>query len=115
MYRRRKGSVMVTVLLIFILIVALAFVIYQNSMSNLREAKHQEQKLEAYYLARSGLEIGLSALFVEDSTTSETLFSQFPTTIKEPALLNESNTTDTTKAITDPNKSFLKKRRIHLD
>lgn len=43
--RSRKGSVMIVVLGIFILLVGFAFAVYYNSSNNLKEAKHQEKQL----------------------------------------------------------------------
>lgn len=65
-------------------------------MSNLREARHQEQKLEAYYLARSGLEVGLSGIFQDYLKNGKptNLFKEFKlntSTVKKDSLSEDNS------------------------
>lgn len=60
--KNRKGSVLVAVMCIFVLISAFAIIIFQYSMNNLQQAKIQEENMRAYYLAYSGCELTYVAL-----------------------------------------------------
>lgn len=60
--KNRSGSVFVFVLIIFLTLSVFATSIIFVFNSNLRQAKHQQDSLEAYYLAYSGAEMGYAAL-----------------------------------------------------
>lgn len=59
---KRKGSLLVSVLAIFVLISMFALLIYTLSSTNLKQAKRQEENMHAYYLAYSACELSYSAL-----------------------------------------------------
>lgn len=62
---KRRGSVLIAVLCIFILVSAFALIVYSYSMSNLNQAKIQEENMHAYYLAYSGCELTYALLIEE--------------------------------------------------
>lgn len=91
MYKKRKGSLLVNVLLVFVLIVAFSVIIYTNSTTNLKEAKYDEQRKEAYYLAKSGLEMGLSSFFTKVNPANDaekTFFDNLVTTSLSGGVVN---------------------------
>lgn len=58
----RKGSIFVFVFVIFLTLSIIASSVIYVFNSNLKQAKHQQDSLEAYYLAYSGVEMGYAAL-----------------------------------------------------
>lgn len=58
----RKGSVLVYVLIIFLIIVTITSTVAFLFTSNLRMAGNQEENLRAHYLALSGVDITISTL-----------------------------------------------------
>lgn len=59
---KRSGSVFVFVFIIFLTLSIFATSVIFVFNSNLKQAKHQQDSLEAYYLAYSGVEMGYAAL-----------------------------------------------------
>ncbi len=60
--RNSKGSAIMLVLFVFVFLMITATTVLSIHGNNLRQAKKQEQSMEAYYLAYSGCEIGWEAL-----------------------------------------------------
>lgn len=60
--KNRRGSIFVFVFVIFLTLSIFATSVIYVFNSNLRQAKHQQDTLEAYYLAYSGAEMGYAAL-----------------------------------------------------
>lgn len=60
--RNRKGSVLAFVLGIFFIVTIIAFSVIFIFNTNLKQAKHQQDRMEAYYLAYSGAELAYAAL-----------------------------------------------------
>lgn len=63
--RNSKGSAIMLVLFVFVFLMITATTVLSIHGNNLRQAKKQEQSMEAYYLAYSGCEIGWQALLAE--------------------------------------------------
>lgn len=60
--KNRKGGVLAFVLIIFLIVTIIASSILYIFNTNLKQAKHQQDRMEAYYLAYSGAEIAYAAL-----------------------------------------------------
>lgn len=68
-----NGSILIVVLLTFVILSILTMsIIYINS-ANTRETVSQIESMQAYYLAYSGIEIGYSALMMDNGQ----LFNEF--------------------------------------
>lgn len=72
-----RGSGLITVL--YIMIVVVVFVTSLGSMfsNNLRQAVAQEKNMEAYYLSLSGIDIAMSALLQKDAKAETLLDLKF--------------------------------------
>lgn len=64
--KSNTGSALMTVIIIFITLILLTISIVYLMQSNLKQARHQENMIEAYYLSYSGIEIGYAALVDND-------------------------------------------------
>lgn len=62
----RKGSALAIVLFVFVFVSIISTMVFRVYMNNLHQAKHQEFKVEAYYLAHSGIELAYAALMQLD-------------------------------------------------
>lgn len=62
----RKGNALVFVLIAFMIVSIFAFSILSIFNNNLKQAKHQQDSLEAYYLAYSGIELTFAYLMEYD-------------------------------------------------
>ena len=65
--KNRRGSVFVFVFIIFLTLSIFATSVIYVFNTNLKQAKHQQDSLEAYYLAYSGAEMGYAALLANSS------------------------------------------------
>lgn len=65
-YKRRKGSAYIYVLVVFVFISLLSAVAINVSRWNLHDTVLQQQRMKAYYLTRSGIDVSLAALLQED-------------------------------------------------
>jgi hypothetical protein len=74
--RKEKGAALVTVMIIFTVIMIVSASLMTLLTSNLKQSKHQEYKTQAYYLALSGIDLGLSALMQKDAG-NKTLLDDF--------------------------------------
>lgn len=79
----RNGSA-----LVFIIIVLLIVAIFSSSIlfmfnSNLRQAKHQQDSMEAYYLAYSGVEMAFSAITANSNALIEDLIDGTESSLNE--------------------------------
>ncbi len=72
----KKGSALVTVMVVFIVLMIVSASVTSIFSANLYQAKQQEHRAQAYYLALSGIDLGLSALLVEDAE-GNTLLDKF--------------------------------------
>lgn len=81
--KNRKGSVMVAVLCIFVLVAAFSLIIHSYALNNLQQAKVQEETMRAYYLAYSGCEMAYAALVKDSGGAWESYVSSFPNSGKE--------------------------------
>ena len=64
---KRQGSALAFVLIIFLIVSVLTSSILFIFNNNLKQAKRQQDSLEAYYLAYSGAELAYTALQTEES------------------------------------------------
>ena len=64
--QNRKGSALIFVILIFMVISIMVISIIAINQNNLRQTRHQESMIEAYYLSYSGIEIGYAALVANE-------------------------------------------------
>ncbi|MDY0234527.1 MAG: hypothetical protein RBR71_00655 [Gudongella sp.] len=78
--KKRRGSVFVFVLIIFLTLSIFATSVIYVFNANLKQAKHQQDSLEAYYLAYSGVEMGYAALV---ANTNERLNKLVANTVSE--------------------------------
>lgn len=60
--KKRSASILISALAIFILISTIGLLVYTYSSHNLKQAKEQEEKMHAYFLAYAGCEIAYAAL-----------------------------------------------------
>lgn len=60
--KKRRGSVLVFVLIIFLVVSIITSTVIFIFNNNLKQAKHQQDRMEAYYLAYSGAELAYAAL-----------------------------------------------------
>lgn len=60
--RNNRGSALVFIVIAFLIVTILASSVLFIFNTNLKQAKHQEYSLEAYYLAYSGVEMAFSAI-----------------------------------------------------
>ena len=89
---KRKGYAYVTVLMIFLVLmifVATTMTIFNN---NNMQSKHQERSIQAYYLARSGVDLGVAALMKQGpgGANDTLLFDQYSSSSKPNQILNQS-------------------------
>lgn len=61
-FKKRRGSVLVFVLIIFLVVSIITSTVIFIFNNNLKQAKHQQDRMEAYYLAYSGAETAYAAL-----------------------------------------------------
>ncbi|MDD4680058.1 MAG: hypothetical protein PHP79_04095 [Clostridia bacterium] len=97
--KKRNGSALVTVIMLLAVIVILTSSVSVIFANNLRQTRLQEQKVQAYYLALTGIDMTLSALMLEDGP-GNTLLNEFkwnPSQSIEDDLANKQhlNQTDT--------------------
>ncbi len=74
--RNCKGAALATVLMVFVVLIILSISVMTLFGANLKQAKHQELRTQAYYLAMSGIDLGVSALMQEDADDN-TLLDEF--------------------------------------
>ncbi|MGI6571818.1 MAG: hypothetical protein ACOX27_12485 [Caldicoprobacterales bacterium] len=74
--KRNNGAALIYVIVLLAVIVILSTSVMMLFSSNLRQAKHQERRVEAYYLAYSGIEMAVSALLQKDPQ-DRTLLDEF--------------------------------------
>ena len=60
--KKRRGSVLVFVLIIFLVVSIITSTVIFILNNNLKQAKHQQDRMEAYYLAYTGAELAYAAL-----------------------------------------------------
>lgn len=60
--KSNDGAALIVVIVAFLVIIILSASILFLMNTNLRQARHQEHIIEAYYLAYSGIEMGYAAL-----------------------------------------------------
>lgn len=78
------GSALTFVILAMVILIIMSAIIATIAQTNLTQASTQEQGLQAYYAARSGAELAFSALWVEKSGTTTTLFTELKTSTPAP-------------------------------
>lgn len=64
-FKNRQGSALAFILIVLLVISILTTSILYIFNSNLKQAKHQQDSLEAYYLAYSGAEMAYTALLTK--------------------------------------------------
>lgn len=74
---KRKGSAIVWAIILFTIIVILATSIIFIARQNTVETVGQEQRIRAYYLSLSGIEIGYAALMAPDSSPGPKYINRF--------------------------------------
>lgn len=65
--RKRKGSILAFILIILVIVSLLGTSILSLFSTNLKQAKQQQDSLQAYYLAYTGVELAYAAL-LDDAT-----------------------------------------------
>lgn len=68
--KKRKGSIMVMVVCIFVVITIITGMLCTYFMVNVTQATKQRESIQAYYLVEAGLELGVSALMEPDIDAS---------------------------------------------
>lgn len=63
--REEKGSALVMVLIVFLVVMILGTSVIFVFSTNLTQAKHQQDSMEAYYLSYSGIEMAFAALVAD--------------------------------------------------
>lgn len=96
-FRSEKGAALPIVLIVMLVLIILASALLNVSMANVRQSIHENNRLQAYNLARSGIELAVRKLEVETETNIYTDIAEL-----EPMM-----TAFSTSTITDlPNASF---------
>lgn len=90
----RKGSTIVTVTYIMVIIVIMMTSLGAMFSNNLKQATAQEKNMEAYYLALSGIDMGMSALMQENAEGNTLLSIEYtkeaePTVADTPVLAQQ--------------------------
>lgn len=62
MNKNKKGYAYVAVVVTFVIIMIFVTAIASLFSSNLRQTTHQEKSMQAYYIARSGIDLSVAAL-----------------------------------------------------
>lgn len=95
---RRSGSAYISVLIAFVVIIIFIAAIASLFNSNLLQTTSQERGIQAYYLARSGVDLGVAALLkTGPGGSNDTLLYKEFSTAEKPDL---SSTTTLTQSIT---------------
>ncbi len=94
--RRNDGAALITVMIVLIILSVFIAVISTILMTNLNEAKYQENYVRAYYLAESGTDLCLAALLQEGigGSNDTLLYKQYSVTAK-PNIATTPTLTDT--------------------
>lgn len=71
-----KGSTLVFILIILLVVSVLAASVLFVFNNNLKQTKYIQDQQEAYYLAYSGIEMGLSALLADDGENIDKLIRE---------------------------------------
>lgn len=74
--KNNKGSALVTVVVVMVVVVILTTSMSIIVSANLKQTVYQERRIQAYYLAQTGVDLALSALLVEDAL-GNTLLDDF--------------------------------------
>lgn len=72
-----KGAAMAWILVLFVVLAIITTSIIVISRQDILETKNQKERLEAYYLALSGIEIGYAALMNSDSSPGPQYIDRF--------------------------------------
>jgi len=71
--KSRKGTAMVIVMGVMSVVMIISTLVISLFTNNLKLAKHQELKTQAYYLALSGVDLGMSSLLKLDAEENRLL------------------------------------------
>lgn len=94
--KSRSGSALVTVLLTLVVVTVLAAAMANLFSGNLSLTKHQERTTQAYYLALTGVELGMAALIQQGvGGETDTLLQQQYSTTAHANVANTPVLTDT--------------------
>lgn len=77
--RHRKGASLPLVIIVFIVLTAIAGIVFAFLSANIRQAVAQERHIQAFYIMNAGLEIGSAALLMEvfvgvDPVTNDNIY-----------------------------------------
>jgi competence protein ComGC len=74
--KTESGSTLIYILIVLIVVSVLATSVLFVFNNNLKQTKHIQDQQEAYYLAYSGIEMGLSALLADDGENIDKLIRE---------------------------------------
>lgn len=63
--KSQKGSALVVVIIVMVLVSIFILGLASVFANNLIQTRYQERKMEAYYLAKSGVDLGIAALMLQ--------------------------------------------------
>jgi type II secretory pathway component PulK len=75
--QKENGAALISVLLLFAVLMIFTASLSVLFVGNLKQTKRQEQKMEAYYLALSGIDMSLSALLNADENHAYPLLDEY--------------------------------------
>lgn len=81
--KNRQGSALVFILIAFLIISILSTSIINLFSNNLKQAKYQQDSLQAYYLAYSGAELAFAALLDNSEVNLKKLVNKTVSELKE--------------------------------
>jgi len=67
-----RGNALAFVMLVILLVFFLVSIVFSITQTNIRQASEQERGLQAYYAARSGVELAFAALWITDTGEEST-------------------------------------------
>lgn len=85
--KKERGSTIITVIYIMVIIVIIMTSLGSIFSNNLRQATAQEKNMKVYYLALSGIDMGMSAL-MQKNIDGESLLSLEYTNSANPSVSN---------------------------
>lgn len=79
LYKKEEGAALIWTLILFVIVVTLTFSVIFVARQDAIETQMQEQRVKAYYLSLSGIEIGYAALMSDTSPSTKYIDSFTPT------------------------------------
>ena len=67
MISNNRGNALAFVMIVLLLVFFMISIVFSISQTNIRQASAQERGMQAYYAARSGVELAFAALWITDT------------------------------------------------